>query len=275
MAGTSRAAFVAALLAGSVAAATVATAQSVPLPPPKPKSAPALPPTPTSLTAPPRSTAPQQQQSGPSWLPPFLGGGQQQQQPQQPAATARPGPGTAFTAQQRAIVDRVSAYLSNVHVMSGDFNQRNPDGRLAKGQFYIMKPGKVRFEYEPPSPVDIISDGSSVVVRDRKLATQDLIPLSQTPLRYLLTDRIDLMRDTHVVAVYADDIYVSVAVEEKQVMVGTTRLVMMFGAKDFALKQWVVTDPQGYDTTVALSNIDAARRPDPSMFKIDYTQYPN
>ena len=91
----------------------------------------------------------------------------------------------------------------------------------------------------------------------------------------LLTDRIDLLRDTTVVAVFADDIYVSVAVEEKQAMIGTTRLMMMFGAKDFALKQWVVTDPQGYDTTVALSNIDSVRRPDPSLFKIDYTQYPN
>src|SRR5262249_7642509 len=90
--------------------------------PPRP---PQRPPPPPSLTAPPRATAPQQQQSGPPWLPPFLGGGQQQpQQPQQPAAAARPG--TTFTAQQRAIVERASAYLSNVHVMSGDFNQRNP-----------------------------------------------------------------------------------------------------------------------------------------------------
>src|SRR5207237_9112914 len=132
---------------------------------------------------------------------------------------------------------------------------------------------RVRFDYDPPSPIDIISDGSSVVVRDRKLATQDVIPLSQTPLRYLLTDRIDLLRDTNVVGVHADDNYISVAVEEKQVMIGTTRLVMMFGSKDFNLKQWVVTDPQGYDTTVALSNIDSARRPDPSLFRIDYTEY--
>jgi outer membrane lipoprotein-sorting protein len=64
-------------------------------------------------------------------------------------------------------------------------------------------------------------------------------------------------------------------VEERQALVGTSRLMMMFGAKDFQLKQWVVTDPQGYDTTVALTNLDTARRPDPGMFKIDYTQYPN
>ena len=49
--------------------------------------------------------------------------------------------------------------------------------------------------------------------------------------------------------------------------------MMMFGAKDFALKQWTVTDPQGYDTTVAVSNLDSVRRPDPNLFKIDYTDY--
>src|SRR5205823_5953591 len=161
---------------------------------------------------------------------------------------------TAFEARQRVLVDKVSAYLSSVHVMSGAFIQVAADGRRGKGQFYIQKPGKVRFEYEPPSPVDIIADGSSVVVRDRKLATQ---------LRYLLQERIDLLRDTNVTAVYADEVYVTVVVEEKQALIGTTRLTMMFAAKDFTLKQWVVTDPQGYDTTIALSNLDVKSRPDP------------
>jgi outer membrane lipoprotein-sorting protein len=110
-------------------------------------------------------------------------------------------------------------------------------------------------------------------VRDRKLATQDLYPLTQTPLRYLLTDRIDLLRDTNVIAVNADELYVTIMIEEKHAVIGTSRLMMMFGAKDFALKQWVVTDPQGFDTTIAVSNLDSARRPDPSLFKIDYTDY--
>ena len=101
--------------------------------------------------------------------------------------------------------DKVSAYLSGVQTMVGNFVQIGPDGRRTEGTFYIQKPGKVRFEYNAPSPIDIIADGSSVVVRDRKLATQDLYPLSQTPLRYLLADHIDLMRDTNVVSVTSDD----------------------------------------------------------------------
>ena len=78
--------------------------------------------------------------------------------------------------------------------MVGNFVQIGPDGGRTEGSFYIQKPGKVRFTDNPPSPIDIIADGSSVVVRDRKLATEDLYPLSQTPLRYLLADHIDLLR---------------------------------------------------------------------------------
>src|SRR4029077_20859736 len=102
----------------------------------------------------------------------------------------------------------------------GDFVQVGPDGGRTEGQFYLQKPGRMRFEYDPPSPIELISDGQSLVVRDRKLATQDLYPLSQTPLRFLLADRIDLLKDTNVVAVMSDDLFVTVIIEEKQVLGG-------------------------------------------------------
>ena len=178
-----------------------------------------------------------------------------------------------FDAKQRSLVDRMSLYLSSIQTLVGDFVQVGPDGTRTEGQLYVQKPGKVRFEYKPPSVIDVIADGSSVVVRDRKLATQDLYPLSQTPLRFLLSDRIDLLRDTNVVAVRSDDVYVTVVIEERQVLIGTSRLMMMLGAKDYQLKQWTVTDPQGYDTTVAVSNLDTSKRPDPGLFRIDFTRY--
>ena len=114
----------------------------------------------------------------------------------------------------------------------------------------------MRFEYDPPSPISIIADGQSVVVRDRNLATQDVYPLSQTPLRFLLAAHVNLLKDTNLVAVYADDVFVTVVVEEKNGLVGTSRLMIMFSANDMQLKQWTVTDPQGYDTTIAVSNLD-------------------
>jgi outer membrane lipoprotein-sorting protein len=306
MAGKRQTAWIAIAMAAQMVAASVAAAQSVPLPPPAPLpktgavpgAAPqppgAIPNAKGANTSGPSTPAQagsqkgqgseQQAQSGSplqqlqQWLPPIFGGGDEKKEPQQPEKQApqqqaRPGP--SFEAKQRALVDKVSGYLTRVQVMSGDFTQIGPDGRRSAGQFYMQKPGKIRFDYDSPSRIDIVADGSSVVVRDRKLATQDVYPLSQTPLRFLLADRIDLLKDTTVTAVSADDTYVTVVVEEKQALIGTSKLMMMFGAKDFQLKQWIVTDPQGYDTTVALSNLDTAKRPDPDMFKIDYTQYPN
>jgi outer membrane lipoprotein-sorting protein len=170
---------------------------------------------------------------------------------------------------QGALVERVSAYLSNMKTLVGDFVQVGPDGRRTEGQFYVQKPGKVRFEYSPPSRVDVIADGQSVVVRDRKRATQDLYPLSQTPLRFLVADRVDLARDTNLVAVGADEQFVTVVIEEQQI-VGTNRLMLKFGAKDFKLRQWTVTDPQGYDTTVAVYNLDSGKKLDPALFQINY-----
>jgi len=184
-----------------------------------------------------------------------------------PSASEPPSP---FDAKQRALLDRISNYLSSVQTMVGKFVQVGPDGGRTEGTFYMQKPGRVRFEYNPPSPIDIIADGSSVVVRDRKLATQDLYPLSQTPLRYLLAERISLLRDTDVVSVSADDSFATVVIEQKQLFVGTDRLMIMFDAKDLTLKQWTVTDPQGFDTTVAVYNLDSTKKPDPNLFVINY-----
>jgi outer membrane lipoprotein-sorting protein len=263
MAGKRRAAYLAALLCGLIALAPAAIAQPVPLPLPAPQPKDRTPP----VAAPQARPAPAQESGVPNWFPPIFGG--------KPSAGPSAPAGTVgnFTAAQRALVDKVSAYLSSVQVLSGDFTQIGPDGRQTHGQFYLAKPGRVRFEYAPPTPIDIVADGSSVVVRDRKLATQDVYPLSQTPLRFLLSDHIDLLRDTNVVGVYSDELYATVVVEENQLIVGTSRLMMQFGAKDLQLKQWTITDPQGYDTTVAVSKLDNKSRPDPNMFKIDYTNY--
>ncbi len=260
----------AAALAGSLALispalVTMAAAQSVPLPVP----------------APGRSGAPPatgQQQQRPTAPMPLSPGAQHDIKGSvavpaiRPPSIFSPGQTTAFDARQRTLVDRVSAYLMSVRVLSGDFVQIGPDGSKSEGEFYLQKPGRVRFDYNPPSPVELIADGSSVVVRDRKLATQDLYPLSQTPLRFLLADQLDLMRDTNVTGVYADDVFVTIVIEERQILAGTHRLMLMFNAKDLQLKQWTVTDPQGYDTTVAVYNLNSTKRPDPMLFRIDYTR---
>ena len=185
------------------------------------------------------------------------------------AKSRKPGETLALNDNQRALIDRVSLYLSTINTLVGDFVQVGPDGTKSAGQFYIYKPGRVRFEYNPPNPIDITADGRLVSVRNRNLDTQDLFPLSQTPLRFLLSDRIDLRRETNIVGVYADDIFATIVIEEKQPLIGTSRLMMMFDAKNLQLKQWTVTDAQGFDTTVAVSNLDPSTRPDPAIFTIN------
>jgi outer membrane lipoprotein-sorting protein len=172
--------------------------------------------------------------------------------------------------EQRAQLEKINNYFNSITNLSGKFVQVGPDGNKTEGEFYMLKPGKVRFEYNDPSPIELISDGSAVAVRDRRLATQDIYPLSQTPLRFLLSDKLDLLKDTNVVNVYSDDLFMTVVIEEKNLVAGTNRLMIMFGAKDHQLKQWTVTDPQGYDTTVAVSNLDSSKKPDPKLFKINY-----
>jgi outer membrane lipoprotein-sorting protein len=191
------------------------------------------------------------------------------------AKTRKPGETLALDDNQRSLIDRVSLYLSTINTLVGDFVQVGPDGSKSAGQFYISKPGRVRFEYNPPNPIDITADGRIVAVRNRNLDTQDIFPLSQTPLRFLLSDRIDLRRETNIVGVYADDIFATIVIEEKQPLIGTSRLMMMFDAKNLQLKQWTVTDAQGFDTTVAVSNLDLSTRPDPGIFTIDTSSKKN
>jgi outer membrane lipoprotein-sorting protein len=242
--------------------ATPALAQNVPLPAKKPAN------TTGSIMAPQGAQAQNQAQAQP--------------QVQAPSPSSNPFAGLlgksssgSLNTEQRTIIDKVNNYLTGMQVLSGKFVQVGPDGRKTQGNFYISKPGKVRFEYDDPSPIELVADGTSVVVRDRKLATQDVYPLSQTPLRFLLADKVDLMKDSSLTAVYADDVFTTVVVEERNGIVGTSRLMLMFDAKSMQLKQWTVTDPQGYDTTVAVYNLDSTKRPDPNMFRIDYTQYRN
>ena len=263
-------------------AQTTPLPQTVPLPKPAPKArGPAVPSDggPTSSASPTYAGTPPAAVAGPVIRPQPQAAPQQQQQ-QQGSFLPDPrklfglgGSTISFDANQRALATKMSTYLSSISTLSGNFVQVGPNGGKTTGDFIIQKPGKVRFQYDPPSPIDVICDGTTMAIRDRKLATQDIYPLSQTPLRFLLSDRLDLLADTNVVDVSADDTFATVTIEEKQALIGTSRLMLMFGAKDMQLKQWTVTDPQGYDTTVAVYNLTTGKKADPDMFKIDFTQF--
>jgi outer membrane lipoprotein-sorting protein len=186
-----------------------------------------------------------------------------------PAAAAAPtSPGSAL--------NKVNTYFNGIRTLVGNFSQIGPDGSRTSGKFFLSKPGKVRFYYQAPSTTDIIADGKSVVVRDRKLATQDVYPLGQTPLKFLLDPSLDLARDSKVTGVREEGGRVSVAMEQDTTFGGKSRVLLVFGgdnAGGFELKQWTITDPQGLDTTVMVSDLDTQSKPDDKLFKVDYTRY--
>lgn len=186
-----------------------------------------------------------------------------------PATSAAPDANAApFVPMDSAVaIQKANAYFNGATTMIGDFVQISGD-RRSEGKIYVEKPGKLRFEYADPATLDVIADGSTVAVIDRKLATQDFYFIWQTPLKFLLKDKIDLAKDVNVLDVTSDPNTVAITVEDKQTFGGTSRIKLMFDPAQFQLKQWEVTDPEGNDTLVSLFNMDFNSKPDPAVFKI-------
>jgi outer membrane lipoprotein-sorting protein len=195
--------------------------------------------------------------------------------PQQGTVTPAAGPLSLASApiaplSDKAAVERVNAHFNSFGVLSGDFVQTGPDGRRIAGKIYIQKPGRLRFDYAPPSRLEIIADGTSVAIRDRKLNTQDIYPLSQTPLKFLLNERIDLSKDTRVTSVSSKTDGIRVTVEDKSTLGGTSQITIDYDPKSDRLKQWTVIDPQGTRTIVSLANLDLSARPSAALFRINF-----
>ncbi|BBU61538.1 hypothetical protein MSC49_14730 [Methylosinus sp. C49] len=166
-------------------------------------------------------------------------------------------------------IKRAEASLNSSPVMTADFVQIGGDGRRAEGKLYVHKVGRMRFEYAQPATMEVVSDGVQVAVRDRKLNTQDLYFINQTPLKFLLNEKVDLQKDVKLVDVVIDDAGASISIEDKATFGGTSKIKLIFDSKTFLLKQWQVSDPQGYETLVSLFNVDRSSAPDANLFKID------
>jgi outer membrane lipoprotein-sorting protein len=166
-------------------------------------------------------------------------------------------------------VARANAWLDAARVMTADFVQIGPDGRRSEGQLSLERPGRVRFEFTQPARFQVVADGRSVAVIDRKLGTQDEYFIAQTPLKFLLVDHIDIARDTRVLSVADEGNAVTIEIEDRAALGGTAHLTLVFDATSFALKKWTMIDAQGFQTVVSLSNIDLTTRPDPALFHIE------
>ncbi|MDJ0931443.1 outer-membrane lipoprotein carrier protein LolA [Breoghania sp.] len=176
---------------------------------------------------------------------------------------------TQLTDKQQTTLAKINDYFNSIYTMEGDFVEFGPNGERAEGQFYLSRPGKIRFHYQPPARIDIIADGQSISVKDCKLQTQDIWPLSKTPLRFLLSNKIDLTSDANVTSVSVEPDLVTVIITEDGTFV-QGKLTLIFDAQTQELKQWTVTDEQGLDTSVAIYNVKDDVALNNKMFVIDY-----
>jgi outer membrane lipoprotein-sorting protein len=168
------------------------------------------------------------------------------------------------------VAQKIADHFSTVKTMTGEFVQFGPQGQQIGGKFFIERPGKLRFNYEKPSPVRVISDGKTVVIGNSKLKTWDIYPLSKTPLKLLLGQRIDINGAT-VKSVKVDSDLTTVTLGDRSIF-GTSTIAMMFDTQTYDLRQWTITDAQGKDTTVMIFNVQTGVTFADSVFEVPYDE---
>ena len=173
----------------------------------------------------------------------------------------------AYSDQEKADLDRISAYLNGIHSLRADFVQIGPQGGVDQGEVAIQKPGQIRFEYRPPSPVSIVATGGQVYVKNSKLNTVDNYDLSDTPLGLLLNETVDLKTNKAVLGIVEQEGAIIVRARTSTNR-NNSNITLMFTAPAIELRQWTVKDAQGGNTTVALRNLQPGATLDPALFAV-------
>ena len=165
-----------------------------------------------------------------------------------------------------AVVGRVVEYLEGLTTMKGEFVQSAPSGAISTGSFWLRRPGQIRFEYDEPTPLMIVATQGNVYVQDKSIDQTDLYPINKTPLRFLLSQRIDLT-DVNIRSVERgiDSVAVTFSAKNEDETDGDLSIVL--AAPDLTLKQWVIRDPQNGVTIVTLKNAESGVRLANSLFR--------
>lgn len=184
------------------------------------------------------------------------------------AAAGLAGPALAQAAlspAEKAMVDRAVAYLEGLAEAKGRFIQTDGRGQVSRGTMYLKRPGKARFDYDPPSGLLVVSDGGNVSVVDSRLKTFDKYPLVATPLSLFLAKTIRLDRGVQVTSVTrtAGGFTITARDGRKQT---AGQIALNFRDEPLALAGWTVTDAQRRSTRVQLVDLAPARNLDPDLF---------
>lgn len=175
-----------------------------------------------------------------------------------------------FNAADKARIDKATAYLQNLYSASGRFLQTDDHNRVTQGNWYLQRPGKMRFEYDPPYSLLIVSDGKNVSIWDPRLQTLNKAPLSETPLSLFLSRQIRLDQGVVVTAVSsnANGFFLKARDRRKNIDGSITLGFDQFPDGSVRLREWTIVDAQNRSTNVRLTsfNTGGANRPDLFVF---------
>ena len=174
-----------------------------------------------------------------------------------------------LTEEERQFITEVNAHNSEIKTMVGRFLQIDTQGQRIEGTFFLERPGKILFRYNPPSYEQIVSVGRGFYVVDRKEKTQYAYPQDKVPLRQFLDANIDLFR-ANIVAVARSDDYFSVTLQD-DTPAGIVRVALVFDTDSKDLKQWTLTQPSGAELTFSLYDVETGVDIPKSYFYIDPT----
>jgi outer membrane lipoprotein-sorting protein len=172
--------------------------------------------------------------------------------------------------EQTKSINKISDYMNSFKTLQGEFTQISPKGNVSKGVMFISKPGKLRFEYSPPNPFLLVSDGKWVTLKNRAKEKGDQFPLAATPLRLVVAPKVDLLKEANILGFEQADGITSVVLEDRKGTIGG-QLVLIFDETQNQLQQWIIVDGKGRRTTVSLANLESGMKIDPKLFvvKID------
>jgi outer membrane lipoprotein-sorting protein len=176
--------------------------------------------------------------------------------PPAPAPAAAPDPAT---------LARIEAYLNGLASFRARFLQLAQNGASATGTAWIVRPGRMRFDYDPPEPTLLIASGGQVLLYDRDLRQPSIAPASSTPLGMLLRPEIRLAGDITVTGLERRGGFLHLSMHRTG-QAAEGRLTLSFSEAPMQLRQWSVLDAQGRETRVTLYEIDTATRPNLRMF---------
>jgi outer membrane lipoprotein-sorting protein len=169
---------------------------------------------------------------------------------------------------QKQLVQRVNEYFNSFQTLKGTFTQVSPRGNSAKGLIFISKPGKLRFDYAPPSPLLIASDGTWLTIKNKKKEKGDQVPLSSTPLRLIVSPKLNLFNDTAILGAVSEGGFTTLTIADKKENINAGAMVLVFDETQNVLQQWIIVDGKGQRTTVQLENLQLNVALDPKLFKV-------